>query len=147
MVLAIEVHSRFVDFKKAGLPSLVADGMCGGHFITGPSIDEWRSLDLREQEARLLCNGEERSAGRGAKRWAIHVSARVDGERGTEPRMAAASRRHHHHGRECTPIPVQAGDDLEAAFDGVGTVTVRSGMTRLGWIGTGVTGPDGGSYV
>ena len=127
MVLAIEVpDSRFVDFKQAGLSSLVADGMCGGHFITGPSIDDWRSLDLREQEARLLCNGEERSAGRGANvmgdpRSALAWMANEVLGHGWPLRAGDIIIT----GASAPPIPVQAGDDLEAAFDGLGTVTVR----------------------
>ncbi len=67
LVLAIEVpDSRFEDFTSVGVPSLVADAMCSGYFILGPTISDWRGLDLVAQEARVLVNGEERSTGRGA---------------------------------------------------------------------------------
>lgn len=127
MVLAIEVpDSRFVDFKQAGLPLLIADGMCGGHYITGPSIDDWRSLDLREQAARLLCNGDERSAGRGANvmgdpRSALAWMANEVLSHGWRLRAGDIVIT----GASAPPIPIQAGDDLEAVFDDLGTVTVR----------------------
>jgi 2-keto-4-pentenoate hydratase len=127
MVLAVEVpDSRFVDFRKAGLPSLIADGMCGGHFIVGQSIDDWHSLDLREQTARLLCNGEERSAGRGANvmgdpRSALAWMANEVLGHGWPLRAGDIIIT----GASAPPIPVQVGDDLEAVFDDLGTVTVR----------------------
>jgi 2-keto-4-pentenoate hydratase len=127
MVLAVEVpDSRFVDFKQAGVPSLIADGMCGGHFVTGPSIEGWRSLDLREQPARVLCNGDERSAGRGANvmgdpRSALAWMANEVLDRGWPLREGDIIIT----GASAPPIPVQAGDDLEAVFDGLGTVSVR----------------------
>jgi 2-keto-4-pentenoate hydratase len=127
MVLAVEVpDSRFVDFTKAGLPSLIADGMCGGHYITGPSIDDWRSLDLREQSAQLLCNGEERSSGRGANvmgdpRAALTWMANEVLGHGWPLRAGDIIIT----GATAPPIPIRAGEDLEAVFDGLGTVTVR----------------------
>jgi 2-keto-4-pentenoate hydratase len=127
MVLAVEVpDSRFVDFKQAGLPSLIADAMCGGHFITGPSIDDWRSLDLREQAARLLCNGDERSAGRGANvmgdpRSALAWMANEVLDHGWPLRAGDIIIT----GASAPPIPIEAGDDLEAVFDDLGTVAVR----------------------
>ncbi len=127
MVLAIEVpDSRFVDFKQAGLASLVADGMCGGHFITGPSVDDWRSLDLREQAARVLCNGEERSVGRGADvmgdpRSALAWMANEVLGHGWPLRAGDIIIT----GASAAPISVQAGDEVQATFDGLGTVPVR----------------------
>jgi 2-keto-4-pentenoate hydratase len=127
MMLAVEVpDSRFVDFTQAGLPSLVADAMCGGHFITGPSIEGWRSLDLREQTAELVCNGDQRSAGRGANvmgdpRRALAWMANEVLGRGWPLRAGDIVIT----GASAPPIPVQAGDHLEAVFAGLGTVTVR----------------------
>ena len=127
MVLAVEVpDSRFVDFKKVGLPSLIADGMCGGHFITGRSIENWHSLDLREQTARLVCNGDERSAGRGADvmgdpRSALAWMANEVLGHGWPLRAGDIIIT----GASAPPIPVQAGDELEAVFDDLGAVTAR----------------------
>jgi 2-keto-4-pentenoate hydratase len=127
LVLAIEVpDSRFVDFGAVGLPSLVADGMCGGHFVIGPSITDWRSLDLRAQRVRLLRDGQEQSAGRGenvmgdpreALAWmANEVLARDWPLRAGDVVLTGAS---------APPISVRAGDTVQAVFDGLGTVDVR----------------------
>lgn len=127
LVLAIEVpDSRFVDFGQVGVPSLVADAMCGGHFVTGPSIANWRSLDLREQPARLLCEGEERSAGRGANvlgdpRAALAWMANEVLGRGWPLRAGEIVLT----GASAPPIPVHAGDVLDAVFDGLGMLTVK----------------------
>lgn len=126
LVLAIEVpDSRFVDFTRVGSPSLAADAMCGGHFIVGPTISDWRSLDLRAQRARLLTGGVQRSAGEGASvmgdprealRWmADEVLGRGWPLHAGDIVLTGAS---------APPIPVHADDALEAVFDGLGTVQV-----------------------
>ncbi len=126
LVLAIEVpDSRFVDFKAVGVPSLVADAMCGGHYICGKAIDEWRSLDLAAQSARLRCNGEERSAGSGADvlgdpRDALTWMANEVLGRGWELAAGEIIMT----GASSPPLPVDDGDVIEAMFDGLGSVTV-----------------------
>lgn len=127
LVLAIEVpDSRFSDFSRVGVPSLAADAMCGGFFITGPSIADWRSLDLPAQTARLVCGGSEVSAGSGANvlgdprealRWmAEEVLGRGWPLRAGEIVLTGAS---------AAPVAVHAGDALEAVFDGLGSVEVE----------------------
>ncbi len=126
LVLAIEVpDSRFVDFKGVGVPSLVADAMCGGHYVCGPSIEDWRSLDLARQSARLLCGGEERSAGSGADvlgdpRDALAWMANEVLGRGWQLAAGEIIMT----GASSPPLPVEAGDVVEAVFDGLGTVSV-----------------------
>jgi 2-keto-4-pentenoate hydratase len=126
MVLAIEVpDSRFEDFGKVGVPSLVADAMCGGHFILGPSIADWRSLDLPAQQARLLRDGEERSAGRGADvmgdpRQALAWLANEVLGRGWQLRAGDVMLT----GASAPPIQVDAGDGILAEFAALGTVEV-----------------------
>ena len=126
LVLAIEVpDSRFSDFSRVGVPSLAADAMCGGYFITGPSIADWRSLELASQPARLRCAGREVSAGSGANvlgdprealRWmAGEVLGRGWPLRAGDIVLTGAS---------AAPVAVQAGDALEAVFDGLGSVDV-----------------------
>jgi 2-keto-4-pentenoate hydratase len=130
LVLAIEVpDSRFSDFTQVGVPSLAADSMCGGFFITGPSIADWRSLDLASQPARLLCAGREVSAGSGANvlgdprealRWmAGEVLGRGWPLRAGDIVLTGAS---------APPVAVHAGDALEAVFDGLGSVEVEFGQ-------------------
>jgi 2-keto-4-pentenoate hydratase len=127
LVLAIEVpDSRFVDFAQVGVPSLIADAMCGGHFIAGPSVERWRSLELAEQPARMLCDDEERSRGRGANvlgdpRAALTWMTKEVLRRGWSLRSGEIVLT----GASAPPIPVREGDALEAVFDGLGAVTVR----------------------
>jgi 2-keto-4-pentenoate hydratase len=127
LVLAIEVpDSRFSDFSRVGVPSLAADAMCGGYFITGPSVADWRSLDLPTQTVRLLCAGREVSAGSGANvlgdprealRWmAGEVLGRGWALRAGDIVLTGAS---------AAPVAVHAGDALEAVFDGLGSVEVE----------------------
>jgi len=127
LVLAIEVpDSRFVDFSSVGVPQLVADAMCGGHFVLGSSVENWRALDLPAQEARMLRDGKEHSAGRGANvmgdprealRWMAHeVLGRGWPLRAGEVVLTGASAR---------PIAAHAGETVIAEFDGLGTVEVR----------------------
>ncbi len=127
LVLAVEVpDSRYVDFTSVGVASLAADAMCGGHFITGPTISDWRSLDLPSQPARLLCGGEERSAGNGSSvmgdpREALAWMANEVLGRGWPLRAGEIVIT----GAASSPIGVQAGDRLQAVFDGLGTVEVE----------------------
>jgi 2-keto-4-pentenoate hydratase len=127
LVLAIEVpDSRFVDFSTVGVPQLAADAMCGGHFILGPSVAEWRTLDLPAQGARMLRDGAEQSTGRGAN---------VMGD----PREALAWMANEVLGRgwplcagdvvltgaSAPPITVRPDETVVASFEGLGTVDVR----------------------
>jgi 2-keto-4-pentenoate hydratase len=127
LVLAIEVpDSRFSDFTRVGVPSLAADAMCGGFFIAGPAVADWRSLDLANQPARLLCDGREVSAGSGANvlgdprealRWmAGEVLGRGWPLRAGDIVLTGAS---------AAPVAVHAGDALEAVFNGLGSVEVE----------------------
>lgn len=127
LVLAIEVpDSRFVDFTQVGVSLLAADAMCGGHFVTGPSVADWRSVDLADQAVRLRCGGREVSAGQGANvmgdpraalRWmAGEVLSRGWPLRAGDIILTGAS---------APPIPVRAGDIVEAVFDGLGSLEVR----------------------
>jgi 2-keto-4-pentenoate hydratase len=127
LVLAVEVpDSRYVDFTSVGVASLAADAMCGGHFITGPSIADWRSLDLPSQRARLVCGGEERSAGDGSSvmgdpREALTWMANEALGHGWPLRAGEIVIT----GAAAPPIGVHAGDQLHAVFDGLGTVEVE----------------------
>ena len=127
LVLAIEVpDSRFSDFTQVGVPSLAADSMCGGYFIAGRSVADWRSLDLAAQPARLLSDGREVSTGSGANvlgdprealRWmAGEVLGRGWPLRAGDIVLTGAS---------AAPIAVHARDSLEAVFDGLGSVEVE----------------------
>jgi 2-keto-4-pentenoate hydratase len=126
LVLAIEVpDSRFEDFTSVGVPSLVADAMCSGHFILGPTVGDWRGLDLVAQEARVLVNGEERSTGRGANvmgdpRGALAWMANEVTGRGWSLSAGDVVLT----GAAAAPIPIAPGDAVLAEFGGLGTVEV-----------------------
>jgi 2-keto-4-pentenoate hydratase len=126
LVLAIEVpDSRFEDFTSVGVPSLVADAMCSGHFILGPTIGDWRGLDLAAQEARVLVNGEARSTGRGANvmgdpREALTWMANEVTGRGWSLGAGDVVLT----GAAAAPIPIAPGDAVLAEFGGLGTVEV-----------------------
>lgn len=127
VVLAIEVpDSRFVGFSAAGAPQLVADAMCGGHFVLGRAIEDWRGLDLPRRRARMLRGGQEASAGSGANvmgdpadalTWmANEVLGRGWSLGAGEVVLTGAS---------APPIDIDAGHAVVAEFDGLGAVEVR----------------------
>lgn len=126
LVLAVEVpDSRYADFASVGVPSLVADAMCGGHFVLGPVIDEWPELELPAQRARLIVGDQEVSSGTGAAvlgdpRAALAWMANQVLARGWELRAGDVVLT----GASAAPIEVKAGDVVLAEFDGLGTVEV-----------------------
>jgi 2-keto-4-pentenoate hydratase len=127
LVLAIEVpDSRFADFTAVGVPSLAADAMCGGYFLLGPAIEDWRALDLPSQAARLAVGGEEVSSGSGAAvlgdpRAALAWMAHQVLDHGWELRKGDIVLT----GASAPPIPVHAGDEVVAEFEGLGSLEVR----------------------
>jgi len=117
--------SRFEDFTSVGVPSLVADAMCSGHFILGPTIGDWRGLDLAAQEATVLVNGEERSTGRGANvmgdpREALAWMANEVTDRGWSLNAGDVVLT----GAAAPPMPIVPDDAVLAEFDGLGNVEV-----------------------
>ncbi|MBV8953660.1 MAG: fumarylacetoacetate hydrolase family protein [Solirubrobacterales bacterium] len=127
LVLAIEVpDSRFADFSAVGVPSLAADAMCGGYFLLGPAIEDWRSLDLAGQAARLTVGGEEVSSGSGAAvlgdpRDALAWMANQVLDHGWDLRQGDIVLT----GASAPPIPVHSGDEVVAEFEGLGSLEVR----------------------
>jgi 2-keto-4-pentenoate hydratase len=64
---AIEViESRYTDWLRVGVPSLVADQGANGALILGAAVPRWRSIKLETQPVRMLVNGREVGAGIGA---------------------------------------------------------------------------------
>ena len=63
---AIEiVDSRYVDWLKAGLPSLIADQGCNGALILGPAVPRWRQLKLETAAVKMVVNGKTVGQGMG----------------------------------------------------------------------------------
>jgi 2-keto-4-pentenoate hydratase len=55
---AIEVvDSRYADWTKAGVLSVIADQGSHGHWVQGPETEGWRSLDLAGHKVRLTVDG------------------------------------------------------------------------------------------
>ncbi len=131
---AIEIpDSRFDDFTLVGAPQLIADNACAHYFVPGaPASVDWRAIDLAAHHAV----GTVRHAN---GQW-LHrqgVGANVLGD----PRDAltwlvnelSALGITLHAGEMVTtgtclaPLPIEAGDQLEADFGVLGRATVRVG--------------------
>jgi 2-keto-4-pentenoate hydratase len=64
---AIEiVDSRFTDWLKAGVPSIIADQASNGALVLGPAVPRWRTRKLDAQAVRMLVNGTCVGEGTGA---------------------------------------------------------------------------------
>jgi 2-keto-4-pentenoate hydratase len=64
---AIEiVHSRFTDWLKVGVPSLIADQGCNGALILGPAVPRWRQIKLEKAAVTMAVNGKTVGQGVGA---------------------------------------------------------------------------------
>lgn len=64
---AIEViESRYSDWLKVGVPSLIADQGANGALILGSPVPRWRLFKLDKLQVRMLVNGREVGAGSGA---------------------------------------------------------------------------------
>lgn len=60
------VTSALDNWMGQGAPSLIADNGVHGALVLGPGTEDWRGLDLADQEVVLTVNGSERSRGRGS---------------------------------------------------------------------------------
>jgi 2-keto-4-pentenoate hydratase len=61
------VNTRYDDWLKVGVPSLVADNGAHGAFVSGPALMDWRSLDLVNHKVTLSVDGKEVASGTGAR--------------------------------------------------------------------------------
>jgi 2-keto-4-pentenoate hydratase len=126
---AIEVpDTRFDDFMAVGLPSLVADAMCGGHVVIGAPAASWDPAQLPGHRAVMRRDGEEVAAGTGADVlgdpceamvWlANELRASSLGLRAGDLVITGA----------CTPPhPIAPGDAMVADFGALGRVEVAFG--------------------
>jgi 2-keto-4-pentenoate hydratase len=127
LIPAIEVpDSRFTDFLAAGLPSMVADGLCCAFLVLGPPVHDWHEAELAGQAVVMRRNGEVVASGSGADVLGDPVAALV----WLAGRLHAAGmplrRGDVVTTGACTPAhPVAPGDELVAGFGALGEVRVR----------------------
>jgi len=123
---AIELpDSRFADFVSAGEAQLIADNACAHLFVLGPATTaDWRAVDLVEEKPVVMLRGE-RYTGHGknvlgdprvALAWLANELRQLDitlraGEVVTT-------------GTCHPPLPIQAGDRMDADFGAFGRVSV-----------------------
>jgi 2-keto-4-pentenoate hydratase len=131
---AIEIpDSRFDDFTLVGAPQLIADNACAHYFVPGPAATvDWRAIDLAAHHAIGTvrhANGQwlhRQGVGanvlgdpRDALTWLINELSSLGitlraGEMVTTGTCLA-------------PLPIEAGDEVDADFGVLGRVTVRIG--------------------
>jgi 2-keto-4-pentenoate hydratase len=68
VIPAIEiVDTRYTDWTKVAVPSLIADNGCNGGWVQGPSCTEWQQFDLKTHQVDLIVNGEPKLKGCGSE--------------------------------------------------------------------------------
>ena len=134
---AIEIpDSRFEDFTRVGAPQLIADNACAHYFVPGPAATaDWRAIDLAAHPGIGTvrhANGQSlqhHGAGanvlgdpRDALTWLVNeLSSLAITLRAGE--MVTT-------GTCIAPLPIDAGDEIEADFGVLGRATVRIGHAR-----------------
>lgn len=90
LIPAIEiVDSRFNDWGRVGVPSIIADNAANAALVDGTPVTGWASTDLERQEVSIAVDGAEAARGTGAAvmghpfealAWLTnHLCARSDG--------------------------------------------------------------------
>ena len=60
------VDDRYDDFAGLGVPTLIADDFFNAATVVAPPVTAWQGIDLAAERGRLLVDGREIGAGRGA---------------------------------------------------------------------------------
>jgi 2-keto-4-pentenoate hydratase len=124
---AIEIpDSRFADFASAGEAQLIADNACAHLFVLGAATAaDWQALDLVEERPRIILRGEQFVGhGRnvlGDPRVALAWLANELRALGITLRAGQVVTTGTCH----PPLPITAGDVMEADFGPLGQVSVR----------------------
>lgn len=123
---AIEIpDSRFKDFVSAGAAQIIADNACAHLFVLGPpTTSDWRGLDLVEEKPVIALRGK-RYVGHGknvlgdpliALTWLANELRQL----GLTLRAGEVVTTGTCH----PPLPIEAGDLLQADFGSIGKVSV-----------------------
>lgn len=126
MHLAIEIpDARFEKFDGIGPAQIAADDAFAAWFILGPSVENWRALDLPKQPVRVLKGDTTVAEGSGvnalgdpriALTWlANHLNRRDDGLKADDVITT---------GTCIKPVEIAAGDHVTADFGALGQVRV-----------------------
>jgi 2-keto-4-pentenoate hydratase len=123
---AIEIpDSRFADFVNAGEPQIIADNACAHLFVLGkPATANWRTLDLVEERPVITLGGQ-RHIGHGknvlgdprvALAWLVNELVLL-GITLKAGQVVTTGTCH-------PPLPIAAGERMQADFGSLGTVSV-----------------------
>ena len=123
---AIEIpDSRFADFVNAGEPQIIADNACAHLFVLGkPATANWRALDLVEERPVITLGGR-RYVGHGknvlgdpriALTWLVN-ELRQFGIALKAGQVVTTGTCH-------PPLPISAGDRMQADFGSLGKVSI-----------------------
>jgi 2-keto-4-pentenoate hydratase len=125
---AIEVpDSRYEDFTSVGAAQLIADNACAHLFVLGPAAPApWRAMDLVEHVVAGTVRGKHTHHGKGANvlgdprlalTWLVNELSGLG--IALEPGQIVTT------GTCIVPLPIAAGDTIEASFGELGEVSVR----------------------
>ena len=124
--VAIEVPaSRYEDFAKAGEAQLISEFACACFFVLGQEVKtDWRSVDLKDHQVSVRCNGEVVGKGQGSNvlgdpRLALTWLANelIDHNRFLQAGDVIMT------GTCVVPVPIKAGDAVTADFGAFGSVS------------------------
>lgn len=123
---AIEIpDSRYNNFERVGLASLIADNACAHRFVLGPEAQDWRGMDLATHKVRGLRDGRVTEEGQGSNVLGGPIIA-----------LTWLANELSHHGMTlgrgqvvttgtCVkPLTIAAGDRVEGDFGALGRVAV-----------------------
>jgi 2-keto-4-pentenoate hydratase len=124
---AIEIpDSRFADFTSAGEAQLIADNACAHLFVLGPAATaDWRAIDLVEERPAITLSGQQ-YVGHGknvlgdprlALTWLVN-ELRALGIALRAGEVVTTGTCH-------PPLPIKAGETMQADFGALGRVSVR----------------------
>jgi 2-keto-4-pentenoate hydratase len=124
VVPAIEiVETRYMDWTKVDVPSLIADNGCNGAWVRGPSYAEWEKIDFPAHQVSLVVNGKEIRRGRGdaimghpfhALTWLANTLCQQGSGLKAGDLVSTGT---------CTEVyEAEAGDDIRVDFGAIGVV-------------------------